>query len=206
MVDRYSNIKKVLKDFDKVQGKTATIVGLQGIGIVVAELLARNGFNLRIIDKGRVYLEELPTQTVYLEEDVTKFKAKQAKKRLEEINKEVKIKAFHEELTEDTEYLLDSDIVIECTSNKESSDVVHSYCLKNEIPVIYAHTYKDVSYIIIENKEENYKDVKTYDIKKDGLLANSVFITAGYVFTLVTKILSGEKVNKSYKIDASNLK
>ncbi len=209
MAKRYDYIKKIdeLKDtFEELQGKTITVVGLEGIGIVLAEALARNGYNLRIIDKGRVYLEEMHGQTLYLEEDVTKFKAKQAKKRLEGINSDVKVKAFHEELTEDNNYLLDSDLVIDCTNKKEASDVISKYCELQEIPVIYTGLEGSKGSLFIQTKEEVSEKLGSFDIESKGLMTSTVFLVAGYVLTLVSKILSGESVSEEYSIDAWNLK
>lgn len=209
MAKRYDYLKKIeeFKDkYEDLKGKTITIVGLEGVGIVLAEALYRNGYNLRIIDKGRVYIEEMHGQTIYLEEDVTKFKAKQAKKRLESINSEVKVKAFHEELTQDTNYLLDSDLVIDCTNKKEASDVIADYCESQEIPVIYTGLEGSKGFIIVQQKASMIDKVGSFDIESKGLMTSTVFLVAGHVLTLVAKVLSNEEVKEEYVLDAWNLK
>ena len=66
-----------------LEGKNIAVVGLGNLGSTISEMLLRAGFNLRLIDKGRVELTELSGQAMYLEEDHSKFKAKQAKKYME---------------------------------------------------------------------------------------------------------------------------
>ena len=84
----------------ELQKKTVALVGLGNIGSTVAVMLLRSGINIRFIDKGRCSINDSSSQLIYLEEDDTRFKAKQAKKRLEQINPKVKIRTFHEDLTE----------------------------------------------------------------------------------------------------------
>jgi molybdopterin/thiamine biosynthesis adenylyltransferase len=65
---------------ETLQSKTVSIVGLGGVGSTVAQILVRNGIKVRVVDKGRVDEKDVPRQTLFMEEDVTKFKAKQVNK------------------------------------------------------------------------------------------------------------------------------
>ncbi len=209
MADRYGLTDKVgsLKEqVSKARGKTITILGMEGVGSVLAEALCRNGYNLRIIDKGRVYREELQGQSLFIEEDVNKFKAKQAKKRLEAINPEVKIKAFHEELSEDTNYLLDSDLVLDCTNNKDVSLIVHEYCKLQEFPVIYCGTEGENAELAIQQDKDVTSKLKDYNVEENGLFVGTVHMASSVVIALAIKILAGEKVNDHYKVDSWKLK
>lgn len=200
--DRLFYFSKV-KNYKDLKG-TVTIVGLEGSGVVLAEILTRAGFNLRIIDKGRVYLEELQGQSLFLEEDVTKFKAKQAKKRLEDINKDVKIKAFHEELTQETIYLLDADVVVDCTNTLAVSKMVHDYTLKQKLPGIFVSCTQSKANIFVQNKKDISSKLKDYNISKEGVLGSSTYAAAGLVSSLIYKILRGEKVKDEYVFDVDN--
>jgi molybdopterin/thiamine biosynthesis adenylyltransferase len=200
--DRLFYFSKV-KNYKDLKG-TITIVGLEGTGIVLAEILTRAGFNLRIIDKGRVYLEELQGQSLFLEEDVTKFKAKQAKKRLEDINKDVKIKAFHEELTPETIYLLDADVVIDCTNTLAVSKMVHDYTLKQELPGIFVSCIGSKVNVFVQKGKDISSKLKDYDISKEGVLGSSTYTAAGLVSALVYKILKSEEVKDKYVFDVDN--
>lgn len=200
--DRYFYFNKV-KDYKDLKG-TITIVGLEGTGSVLAEILARSGFNLRIIDKGRVYKEELQSQSVFIEEDVTKFKAKQAKKRLEAINPDVKIKAFHEELTPETIYLLDADVIVDCTNSKVVSKMIHDYSLKQEIPCIFVGATDTKVNILVQNSKDISSKLKDYDVLEKGVLGSTTYTAAGLISSLVYKLLKDEKVKDSYVLDVDN--
>ena len=201
--DRYFYFNKI-EQFKGLKG-TVTIVGLQSGGIVLAEILARAGINLRLIDKGRVYLEELQSQSLYLEEDVTKFKAKQAKKRLETINENPKIKAFHEELTADTAYLLDSDIVLDFTNNKKTNEIVHDYCLKAEIPCLFVHSSATTSTVTLLDGKDIKSKFKHSDEEELGILGSNSYFSAGALSFLVYQKLSGQKLKDSYTFSLDQL-
>lgn len=174
---------------EKLRSSTVSIVGLRGSGSILAEIFVRAGINVRIIDKGRVYEEELLGQTLYDEDDINKFKAKQAKKKLELINSQVKVKAFHEELTKETIYLLDADVVIDCTSSKELSNMIGEYCLKQEIPFISLITNGDY----VSLKVQKDKKVKEFEEKEPvGIVGPVNFFAAGLAATYATRILLGD--------------
>ncbi|MBU1974990.1 MAG: ThiF family adenylyltransferase, partial [Nanoarchaeota archaeon] len=57
----------------ELEKKTVTIVGVGGVGSAVAMFLARSGVNLRLVDKDRVYEDELQRQAIYTEDQINKF-------------------------------------------------------------------------------------------------------------------------------------
>ena len=80
---RHELVEQIGFKAQNMRSKTVTVLGLGGVGTVVAEILVRSGINVRIIDKGRILEEDLQRSFLFLEDDINKFKAKQAKKRLE---------------------------------------------------------------------------------------------------------------------------
>lgn len=141
----------------QLQGKTATIVGLGGLGSAVAQILVRSGINLRIIDKGRIQPEDVPRQSLYVAEDEKKFKAKQAKKRLEEINKRVNIKTFHEELVKENIFLLKADVIIDVSNDIKTSLLINKYALEKKIPLIVGNYSGDHGHLLIVERSQNKK-------------------------------------------------
>ena len=121
-----------------LETKTVTIAGLGNIGSTTALMLLRSGINLRLVDKGRCMTEDLSSQSLYLEEDNTRFKAKQAKKYLDEINPSVKVKTFHEDLNKNNIFLIDADVVIDATGDPETSGLISEYTKKKKLPMIFA--------------------------------------------------------------------
>ncbi|HLC73472.1 MAG TPA: HesA/MoeB/ThiF family protein, partial [Candidatus Nanoarchaeia archaeon] len=122
-----------------LQKKVVAIVGLGAIGSNTANLLARAGINLILIDRDIVELENLQRQTLYDEKDIGKPKSIQAKKKLKLINSEIKIEAFVEDLNyKNIDELINSDLILDCSDNMETRFLINDYSIKNDIPWIYA--------------------------------------------------------------------
>jgi molybdopterin/thiamine biosynthesis adenylyltransferase len=183
--------------------KTVSIVGLGNIGSTVAVMLARSGVNLRIIDKGRCEVEDLAGQCLYLEDDSTKFKAKQAKKRLEEINPGVKIRTFHEDLNKNNLYLIESDVVVDATGNPEVSEIISDHARKKKIPMIYALASGSEGIIITSDKGLDLKKVqkltgKMKPVAEAGLINPAVHMAAALIVKKAFQIL----LKKPYQKEA----
>lgn len=179
----------------ELRKKTVTIIGIGAVGSVVAEMLVRVGINLRIIDRGRILEDELQRQSLFLEEDINKFKAKQAKKRLEAINADVSIKSFHEELTPQNIYLVESDLVIDCSNTLEVSLMVDKHCFKKKIPMIYSYVAGTQGQIFIIDKKISLSQISDYvenqRISEKGIMAATLHTAAGIVGAKVAKLLLG---------------
>ena len=183
--------------------KTASIVGLGSIGSTVAVMLLRSGINLRLIDKGRCFVKDLSSQTLYLEEDHERFKAKQAKKYLEQINPAVKVKTFHEDLTKNNIFLVDADVVVDATGNPEASELISAYAKKKKVPLIFALASASQGLVATSDKGINFAKLKklTDKIKpvdEAGLINPAVHMAAAIIVKKVFKIL----LKKPYHKDA----
>jgi sulfur carrier protein ThiS adenylyltransferase len=183
--------------------KTVSIVGLGNVGSTVAVMLVRSGVNLRIIDKGRCEVEDLAGQCLYVEDDNTKFKAKQAKKRLEEINPGVKVKTFHEDLNRNNLYLIESDVVIDVTGDAEVSAIISCHATKKKIPMILSLVSGSEGIVITSDKGVNLaKASKLIDkmkpVSEAGLINPAVHMASSLIVSEVFKIL----LKKSYKKEA----
>ncbi|MCF7871521.1 ThiF family adenylyltransferase [Candidatus Woesearchaeota archaeon] len=178
-----------------MRAKTVTVVGIGGVGSVVAEMIVRAGINLRIVDKGRVFEEELQRQGLFLEEDINKFKAKQAKKRLQAINPNIAVKAFHEDLTEQNVYLVESDLVVDCSNDMDVSLMLDKYCYKKNIPMIYCYVSGTQGQVFIVDKKVSLSEISDYientRIREAGILSATVHTAAGIVGAKVAKVLLG---------------
>ena len=199
------------EEIKKLQSKTVTIIGLGGVGSTVAEILARNGVNLRIVDKDRIYEKDQPRQTLFTREDINKFKAKQGKKRLEEINKNVKIKTFHEELIKENLFLLDSDLIIDTSNNMDISLLVNEYAIKNKIPFITASYSGSKGRVFTVDKKQHPKgactkciehELKLPPISKEGAYSPTAISIASFVISAAIKNLVGiENIETLVQID-----
>ena len=85
----------------KILRSKVLIVGAGGLGCPVADLLARSGVGeIGIIDYDKVCLSNIHRQTLFSAQDIGKFKVKIAKKKLNLINKEVKINIYNQKADE----------------------------------------------------------------------------------------------------------
>ncbi|MCA9478582.1 MAG: ThiF family adenylyltransferase [Nanoarchaeota archaeon] len=177
----------------KISSKTVTVVGLGGIGSALSEILVRNNISLRIVDKERVKEEDVSRQSLYIAEDLTKFKAKQAKKRLEEINKEAKIKTFHEDLVEDNIFLLESDLIIDTSNNMKTSLAIDAYTKEKNITILFENYSGAKGHLVmVKGKNNRVKQIQDQlelePLKKQGAFSP--------ITTLLASLLAGETLKE----------
>ena len=85
----------------KILNSKVLIVGAGGLGCPVADLLARSGVGeIGIIDYDKVSLSNIHRQTLYTTKDVNKYKVNVVKKRLNLINKDIKINTYNKKASE----------------------------------------------------------------------------------------------------------
>ena len=202
---RYAQLAKFKEIGEKGQkaltSKTVTIVGLGNIGSTVAVMLARSGISLRLIDKGRCFTENLSSQSLYLEEDNTRFKAKQAKKRLDQINPKVKVRTFHEDLNKHNIFLIEADAIIDTTANLETSKLICEHSKKKKIPCIFAVNSASQGLVITCDKGLNFDKLKKHidkmkPIDEVGVINPAVHMAASIIVKKVFKILLKKPFHK----------
>ena len=140
-MERYSRQEFVIgkKSQGLLSKSKVCIVGIGALGTFSSELLARAGVGcLKLVDRDIVELHNLQRQKLFSETDIGKPKALAAKKRLEEINSDIKIEAISEDITADNIAMIKSDLVLDCTDNLSTRFLINDYCIKNKIPWIYS--------------------------------------------------------------------
>ncbi len=195
----------------KLQSKTVALIGLGGLGSAVAQILVRSDINLRIVDKDRVKSEDVPRQSLYVAEDENKFKAKQAKKRLEEINKQVKIKTFHEELVKENLFLLDSDLIIDATNDMKTSLLINKFALDKKIPLVVGNYAGDHGHLVIVERLQNKKGPCIACLGKKMALPShkeagvypptATFLAALVASAAIKNLLGYENVHSTVSVD-----
>ncbi|MBD3208944.1 ThiF family adenylyltransferase [Candidatus Woesearchaeota archaeon] len=200
---KYSNNDAVAELGDEpadIRKKTVTVLGLGALGTAVAELLARMGINLRIIDKDRVNPEDLDKLSLFSEAYASKFKAKEAKKLLEGINKDAKIKAFHEELMKNNAYLVESDAVIDCSNDLDTTLLADA--ARKKTPLIYTRAagVEGCLLVIDDLKVKNITSFleKCTPTTGDGAVVNTtISLVAALAVNKALKILTGQRHEKN---------
>ncbi|MBN1645566.1 ThiF family adenylyltransferase [Candidatus Woesearchaeota archaeon] len=197
---RYQHLQKIKeigeKDQKQLEKKTVSIVGVGGVGSILAEMLVRSGVNLRIIDKDRIYEEDLSRQSMYPEELVTRFKAKESKKILESINNKVKIRTFHEELAPNNAYLIVSDCAVDLSNNFETNQLVEKFAKKTPLWVCRTGGLNAMIYFKSPqfNVKKLEKHLNEYPLISDaGIFPSVTHSAATFLYTEIIKILLNRK-------------
>ncbi|MGW6192715.1 thiazole biosynthesis adenylyltransferase ThiF [Bacillus cereus] len=126
----------------KIREKHVLIIGAGALGSANAEMFVRAGVGtVTIVDRDYVDWSNLQRQQLYAESDVENNlpKAVAAKKRLEEINSEVRVEALVQDVTaEELEELVTNvDVIIDATDNFETRFIVNDISQKYSIPWVY---------------------------------------------------------------------
>ncbi len=193
---------------EKLKGKKVTVAGIGGVGSIVTSILAREDFELRVIDKGRVEEADMNRMALFLEQDITKFKAKQAKQRISAINPKLAVKSFHEELTPTNIFLVKADCVIDCMNNEESNTLIFEHCQKEKIPLVMASYAGSTAYLLVATKKLPKKVLAEYlnmpTTEQEGAISPATHAAASLAVAELFKILLGKGKSKLITFDVWN--
>ena len=117
----------------KIQDSKVLIVGAGGLGCPSVDLLARAGVGLiGVIDYDKISLSNIHRQTLYTSKDVGKYKAKVLKKKLNLINKEVKINIYNFKANvKNLEKIINKyEIIVDGSDNFKTKFLLNKFSLK----------------------------------------------------------------------------
>jgi len=117
------------------------IVGVGGLGSVSSLYLAAAGVGrLILVDKERLELSNLNRQILYTTEDIGKYKAEVAARRLKKLNPEIEIEGIVDEITEDNvrDYVSKVDLVVDGLDNWKVRFILNKECVHQRKPFIHA--------------------------------------------------------------------
>ena len=117
----------------KIINSKVLIVGVGGLGCPIADLLTRSGIGLiGVIDFDKVSLSNIHRQTLYSTKDIGKFKVNVIKKKLNLINKEVKVKIYNKKADEENliNIINKYDIVVDGSDNFKTKFLLNKFSLK----------------------------------------------------------------------------
>lgn len=121
---------------------TAFVLGCGALGCSVADMLARAGVgHLIIVDRDVVEITNLQRQVLFDQDDVALGlpKSEAAKRRLAEINGDIRISAFTDDLnhTNIERYAADADVLVDGLDNFETRYLANDLAVKRGIPYVY---------------------------------------------------------------------
>jgi len=200
-------------DIDKIRRARVLVVGLGGVGSLIADLLVRSGVKkVILIDRDYVSSSNLYRQTLYSEDDIGDSKVEAAKRRLHEVNTDVEVEAVNDTFdAANAEALVSSvDLVMDGTDNLTSRLIINDACVKLGRPWVMAsaiETYGQVK-AVIPGKTSCYRCYFTSEpfaqptCAEVGVLNSLVTAVSSIAFTLGIKILTGKEVDGSiYNLD-----
>ena len=117
----------------KIQKSKVLIVGIGGLGCPVADLLTRSGVGvIGLIDYDKVNLSNIHRQTLFTTQDVGKYKVNIAKKKLNLINKEVKINIYNQKADEKNlnKLINGYDIIVDGSDNFKTKFLLNKFSIK----------------------------------------------------------------------------
>ena len=141
----------------KIKNSKILIVGIGGLGCPVADLLTRAGVGLiGIIDYDKVSLSNIHRQTLFSAQDVGKSKVKIAKKRLNLVNKDVKINTYNQKADEKIlEKLIGKyEIIVDGSDNFKTKFLLNKISLKYKKKLIIGAISKFDGHVFAFNFNE----------------------------------------------------
>jgi sulfur carrier protein ThiS adenylyltransferase len=210
LTNRYSRQELFLgsKAQAKINEASVIIIGAGALGSASAEMLVRAGIGrLTIVDRDYVDLSNLQRQQLYTEVDVRNQlpKAIAAKTRLEQINSEIIINSFIEDVNglNIEELIKDHSVIVDATDNFETSLIVNDAAVKHGIPFLFGACVGSYGliYPIIPGETPclhcllNHLPMDGMTCDTVGVISPIVQITAALQVTQVLQILSGETLS-----------
>ena len=191
------------KGQERLLSSTVTIVGVGGLGTVVAELLCRMGVGkLVLIDGDVVAGHNLSRQHLFTQDDVGKKKVLAAKDHLARINQDVDVDVCEEFLQDENVDAL-TGVVVDCVDNHTTRRLIDANC------DVWVHgaAIEDKGTVMVFDKVR-YDDVYTDKVKDthcelSGVLGTITTIIGSLQTQLVIDILLGKKIDQQLlRIDA----
>ncbi len=192
----------------KLKDSFVCVVGVGGLGSVVADLLVRSGVGkIRLIDKDTVQASNLHRQLLYSYEDLGKSKAETAAQKLRKIYPEVSVEIFKEFIHAENalELLAGCDVVVDCTDRIRTRYILNDAAWLLGIPWVYGALLKysfqvsvfnfqgGASYRCLFPEIPSEEEIPTCN--SEGVLPPSVYVAASLQANEVLKTLLEDNEN-----------
>ena len=140
--EKHITLKKIgINGQKKIFNSKILIIGMGGLGCPLLTYLAASGVGtIGIIDHDKVELSNLHRQTLFTTKDIGKFKVDQAKRKINQVNKRIKILSFKKKVTsKNIKNLFQKfDIICDGTDNYDTRYLINDECKKNKKILISA--------------------------------------------------------------------
>ncbi len=138
----YDRLIKLIgrENFNNIKTKKILLVGVGGVGGFVLESLVRSGIsNIIIYDKDKIELSNLNRQIIANNTNIGKFKIDEAIKHAKQINNQIKIIGYKENISStNINQLGNYDYIIDACDDVKAKILLIKYALNNNIKIISA--------------------------------------------------------------------
>lgn len=190
------------------------IIGVGGLGNAAATSLCGSGVGkITLVDNDIVEHTNLPRQTLFDESQVGQSKVMAAKTRLSQMNTNCEVVGIEASLQEDNARLAHRDsagldnkqlfsehhIVLDCTDNTQSRDLINRLCYKNGIPLVSGAAIRFEGQLFVAKPGESqcYACLRTLfsapelSCTEAGIFSPIVNIVGTYQALLAMQVLMG---------------
>ena len=203
----------------KILNSNVLIVGAGGLGCPIVDYLSRAGVgNIGIVDYDKVDVSNIHRQSIYTIKDVGKYKVEVLKKRLIDINPDVKIKIYKNKITKKNVYkiLNKFDIIVDGSDNFKTKFLLNQFANKlKKIFIVGAISRYDGHIFAFNFKNNNEACLKCFyqsevneeflNCETDGILGPVAGIVGNIQANEVLKNILGLKNELTNKILIINL-
>jgi molybdopterin/thiamine biosynthesis adenylyltransferase len=130
---------------EKLLNAHVLVVGAGGLGSAAAPYLAAAGVgHITLMDHDAVELTNLQRQIMHAESSVGKSKVASGKEFLERLNSTIQIQTIQAKATNSLldELLPSVDVVLDCTDNFSTRQLINAVCVKNKTPLVSGSALK----------------------------------------------------------------
>lgn len=213
-MDRYARNYTSLSPEQQLilHNSSVAIVGLGGLGGYILENLVRLGVkNFHLIDKDVFEPSNLNRQLLSNEDNLGKYKTREASKRAKLIDRDVQVKTFTETLDENSIHMLDGvHIVVDALDSISSKIALEKLCHKMNLPLIHGAISGYLGQTALSTKDNRvvskiYGDTEDYE-NTLGNLPMTCMVTASLQCNLALKHLFKENIdNDLIFVNVSNM-
>lgn len=183
---------------DKISSTSIVVIGVGGLGCVVAEGLVRLGIKkITLVDGDIVQKTNIPRQFLFTSKDIGKPKVEVAKKQLSDIFQNIEITVINDFFTKETT-LQKIDIVVDCTDNYTARYAISKKCMELNLPMVYGGVDKFEGQIGVFNYNGSKPFHKVFPNIKE-LLQNETCTSSG-VLPFVVQITGNYQVIEVFKV------
>jgi len=189
----------------KIINSKVLIVGAGGLGCPIADLLTRSGIGLiGVIDFDKVSLSNIHRQTLYTTKDFGKYKVKVLKKKLNLINKEVKVKIYNKKADDKNlkNIINKYDVVVDGSDNFKTKFLLNKFSLKFKKKLVVGAISKFDGHIFTFNfNKKNIPCLRCFyqtepsdqflNCESEGILGSTASIVGSIQANEVLKIILG---------------